>query len=120
MSSSLWYPRGNDKMIKVKNLQHLLTEIIWCTGDTLENDVFNIYESLLSNFGFKLLKEEFHNEKFNAELIDKVEEEIELLRNEALGQIPIDYPEVNISDHYDDELDSWDIETDGTWQDNID
>lgn len=119
ISSYLWYPRGNDKTTKIKSLQHLLTEIIWHTGNTVENDIFSIYESLLSKFGYELLKEEFPKEKFNSELIDVVEEKIEYLRQDALSQMPIEYPGEDILDQYNDEFDSWDNETDGTWRENI-
>ena len=101
--SFLLYPRRvKDKTERIKSLLDLFTNIVWHTNNTLENDVYNIYESLLSKYGFKLLKKEFPNEKFNEELIDKVENEINFMIADAMEQMPVDYPEDNSIDCYND------------------
>jgi len=97
------YPRRvKDKTERIKSLLDLFTKIVWHTNNTLENDVYNIYESLLSKYGFKLLKKEFPNEKFNEELIDKVENEINFMIADAMEKMPVDYPEDNSIDCYND------------------
>ena len=95
------HSKEKGKTFKIKSLKHLFTEIVWhTTGNTSENNVFNIYESLLSKYGFALLKKEFPSEKFNEELIDIVEKEINYLIADAMEQMPIDYPEDNSIDSY--------------------
>tara|TARA_R110002049_G_scaffold308704_1_gene513539 strand:- start:2243 stop:2716 length:474 start_codon:yes stop_codon:yes gene_type:complete len=99
--SFLLYPRRvKDKTERIKSLLDLFTKIVWHTGRTI--DVYSIYESLLSKYGFALLKREFPSEKFNEELIDNVEKEINYLIADAMEHMPIDYPEDNSIDCYND------------------
>ena len=97
--SFLLYPRRvKDKTERIKSLLDLFTKIYWHTGRTI--DVYDIYESILSKYGFALLKKEFPSEKFNEELIYNVDEEYNSLIADAMGQMPIDYPEDNSIDGY--------------------
>lgn len=94
---SLYYPRyKNDKVEKVTSLLKLFSESLFFNYGNCS--VFDIYDTLLEKFGYKTLKDEFPDERFNGEFIDAVETNVQGMIGDAFANMPIDYPEDNSID----------------------